>query len=401
MKIVLISYITPASENIRGTSALPYHLMIGRPKNIDMTIFSFNLNHLSTKKIAEVEKELGVKIHLLSLNNWQIFFLLSRINLLLRVFLKYPILYYLRLSTSQLRAIDSIDPDLIWVYGEEMCGVANQFIQCKRIHTLPDSEALYYYRMLGQRFVINDFRKFLSSFLMYRKYLRLEKHFASKNICYHLVGEKDSDFLQNSNPDIDAKFIRHPHYDIASPQKIIRFSSPKIKLLIAGQYNFYMKVSTDELIRLLVDKTIVEKLAPQYTINFLGRGWETHADNMTKAGYEVNHMVFAENYVEEIRNHDIQITPISIGTGTKGKVLDAIANGLLVIGTSYALENIAVKNGVSCVEYQKAEEAVQVLLDIPNNISYYEQMAELGRNKVLTVHAREKCGAKLFSLNEP
>ena len=74
MKIVLISYITPASENIRGTSALPYHLMIGRPKNIDMTIFSFNLNHLSTKKIAEVEKELGVKIHLLSLNNWQIFF---------------------------------------------------------------------------------------------------------------------------------------------------------------------------------------------------------------------------------------------------------------------------------------------------------------------------------------
>ena len=190
-------------------------------------------------------------------------------------------------------------------------------------------------------------------------------------------------------------------YDIASPQKIIKFSSPKIKLLIAGQYNFYMKVSTDELIRLLVDKTIVEKLAPQYTINFLGRGWETHADNMTKAGYEVNHMVFAENYVEEIRNHDIQITPISIGTGTKGKVLDAIANGLLVIGTSYALENIAVKNGVSCVEYQKAEEAVQVLLDIPNNISYYEQMAELGRNKVLTVHAREKCGAKLFSLNEP
>ena len=55
-------------------------------------------------------------------------------------------------------------------------------------------------------------------------------------------------------------------------------------------------------------------------------------------GMKLYHIKFAPDYIEEICKHDIQVTPICIGTGTKGKVLDAIANGLLVIGSWYALE---------------------------------------------------------------
>ena len=139
-------------------------------------------------------------------------------------------------------------------------------------------------------------------------------------------------------------------------------------------------------------------LPKNYVFTFLGKGWEKHVETMRQAGYEVEHIKFAPDYIEEIVKHDIQITPIAIGTGTKGKVLDAVANGLLVIGTSYAMENIAVENGVSCVEYQEPQEVIGVLMDIPSNRDKYEQMAVKGRDAVLTIHGRETVSKRLFSM---
>ena len=127
-------------------------------------------------------------------------------------------------------------------------------------------------------------------------------------------------------------------------------------------------------------------------------GWEKHVETLKNVGYEVHHIKFAPDYIEEICKHDIQITPIAIGTGTKGKVLDALANGLLVIGTHYALENIAVEHGVSCIEYSSANEVTAWLTDIPTNRKRYERMAELGREAVLDHHGREKVSRQLFGL---
>ena len=97
MRIVLITQITPASENVRGTSALPYHLMVHRPANVDIVIYSFNGNQLSGAKIKEVEEELNVTIKLLPRPRWQSWVL--RMHLLfIRVLLKYPLFNYMRLS---------------------------------------------------------------------------------------------------------------------------------------------------------------------------------------------------------------------------------------------------------------------------------------------------------------
>ena len=97
-------------------------------------------------------------------------------------------------------------------------------------------------------------------------------------------------------------------------------------------------------------------------------------------------------------SYDIQMTPISVGTGTKGKVLDALANGLLVIGTRYALENIQVENGVSCIEYRNVNELLDILYDIPYHISRYEEIAINGRKAVLSHHDSFKCSHRLFQI---
>ena len=114
------------------------------------------------------------------------------------------------------------------------------------------------------------------------------------------------------------------------------------------------------------------------------------------AGYETNQISFVDVYLDEIIKYDIQLTPISVGTGTKGKVLDALANGLLVIGTPYAMENIAVENNKSCVIYRNTTQLMSILKEIPHQRSRYEAIAIEGRKCVLAAHDREKISKELF-----
>lgn len=397
MNTIQISILTPYRENVRGTSALPYHLMAKREKDIKVEIYSFNCNNLSKEQIAEVERELDVKIHLMPLPAW--FRWVFKMHLLfVRVFLKYPLHNYITLPKDIEKEIQEKKPDMIWVYGEEMSRISGMFPDTEVVHTLPDSEALYYHRMLGCRFVMNDWKKYWRCAIMYRKFRRMERDFANrKNITYHLVGEEDAKFLRDMNPGIRAMFIRHPHYEVKDTERKVSFHEEKIRLLVAGQYNYYMQQDADEMVAALASADNKDMLQELFVISFLGRGWEQHVRTLKEAGWTVNHVTFAPDYIEEVCKHDIQITPISIGTGTKGKVLDALANGLMVIGSWYAMENIAVENGVSCVVYDSPADMPRILSDVAANREKYEEMARRGREAVLREHGREHVSAIMFA----
>ena len=395
MKVTMISVMMPAAENIRGTSALPYHLLAGRDKSIEVILYSYNLNRLSKEQIDSIAKELNIKVCLLPVPWWYNFFL--RFLLPFRILLNYPIGNYISLSFSQLDTIINDNPDAIWIYGEELSRISCQLKDFRRVHTLPDCESLYYYRMLGRRFTIRNKKRFWSSVFMYPKYLNMEKQFdISSNIHYHLVGEEDINFLREICPGIQAHFLRHPHYQVAKPAKVISFSTPKIKVLIAGQYNLYMQQDADTLINCLIKNKELSDLKEHYVYTFLGKGWELHVNSLNNAGYEAHHIEFAPDYIEEVCKHDIQITPICIGTGTKGKVLDAIANGLLVIGSWYALENIAVEHNISCLQYEEVKDVINILKKIHLSPSKYEAIAETGRENILQKHKGETTSKELF-----
>ncbi len=406
MKICLLTNITPYKENYRGTTALPYHLMKCRPEGIEINIYSYDTNHLPVEKIRETEKELDVKIELIPLPKW--FVLVFKFHLLfLRLFLKYPLHHYIDISQNLIERIKGEHPDAIWVYGEEMSRVERHFLEYKTVHTLPDSEALYYHRMMGTRFVMNDAAQYWKCAFMYRKFRRMEKDFPVNQTSWiHAVGEKDAEFIMDMNPRLQAKFIRHPHYEtITSPNLsegedvLMRHFHTPIRILIAGQYNYYMKQDADLLVEeLKLKNSKIEIFKDSYSITFLGKGWEDHVAGLKNAGWDVNHITFAPNYIEEITKHDIQISPISIGTGTKGKVLDALANGLLVIGSEYAMENIAVENEKSAIVYKHVGDICDILEQIQANISQYERIAFRGMESVRTNHGREVISQEFFQL---
>lgn len=401
MKIALISNMTPAAENIRGTSALPYHLLIKRPSGVDVVIYTFNINNLASEKVAEVEQELNLKINFLNKHAWIENILGSPLGIVPRLFSRYPLHCNVKLSHEDMSRIKAENFDGIFIYNEELGQVSKQFAEYKRVHCFPDSEALYYKRMMEQPFVKANKLKWLRQWLMYPKFARLEREMDnSNNIHYYFVGQGDVEYFKTLNPKAQAHFIRHPHYDVREVDYDIDInfdfnSKRKIRLLVAGRNDYYMQQDAERAVEALCKN---KKLASDYSITFLGKGWENPVEKLRSVGYDVNHIVFAPNYIDEIRKYDIQLTPISIGTGTKGKVLDALANGLLVIGTWFALENIAVENGKSCIEYHSVEELMEILAEIPGCWSKYKSIANAGRNVVLTEHSREKCSKELFEL---
>lgn len=393
MKIFLITYVTPTPDNFNAASALSFHLCKYRPANIELEIYSFNGNNVPQNVIQHIEKELNASIHIVPTNKY-INYLFKTHTIFLKNFLPYPFNYYNSLSPEIVEKINNKKPDAIWVNGDFMLKVLKQFEGYKKVLTMPDCVCLYYDRLLKDGWCRQSWLKGLGNRIQAVKNKQLEKKYPTTNIIYHLVGEADKQYLLNVNKGLDAHFIRHPHYNYTD-KKNISFSKTKIKILIAGQYNLYMFTAFNKILPELCNH---KDIANDYSITFLGKEWNFAVKKLQEAGYEANQISFVDVYLDEITKYDIQLTPISVGTGTKGKVLDALANGLLVIGTPYAMENIAVENNKSCVIYKDATQLISVLKEIPYEKAKYEAIAVEGRKCVLTEHNREKVSKELFGL---
>lgn len=396
MRLVLISYVTPTAENCRAASALPFHIARYRAEDIELKVYSFNHNDISQEDTREVATQLGCEITIVSEPCWVVWLLKFHL-LFVRMLLALPFANYVKLPSNVVGEIKSFNPDGIWVYGEEMSQIVKQFSGFRIVHTLPDCESLYYKRMMQADFVKKNLIMLWRQKVMYPKYHRMERSFVvSPQVTCHLVGDADAKELRSICSGVDAKFIRHPHYEVRDVNREIRFGDP-IRLLVAGQYNLYMQSTADEW---FLKMSEAKDLCEHYIITFLGRGWEPTVLMLREAGFKVNHITFAPDYIEEVCRHDIQLTPIAIGTGTKGKVLDAIANGLLVVGTTYAMENIAVINGESCIVCDSSKDVIKILHEIPNNVENFESIAALGQKRVIKEHSRVQIAAQFFSLFE-
>lgn len=385
MKIVLVTSITPTEDNFNGPSALMFHLLKNRSKDISLSIFTTNTNKVPDKNISKCSKLLGCEIEQFRNSLFSKIFEKQKLYTLMAKIRKIPDVpsrYMESLPTSILAKIREIAPDIIWIYPHGCLGYMKQLSNYRLIVTGPDCASLHLSRALRDPFVLQKEKTI--NLHWNELVLNYEKVLAERGIFVHLVGQTDVDYFNCLSPQKNAMFFPHPHYNVID--KSIQLSNKsKLKVVISGKPDIYTHTDVNEFVHLMLvckDKVLMEKF--EYT--FLGKYWTSYVQKLADAGYSVKQIDWVDNYIEDLAKYDVQIFPISVGSGTKGKVLDALSTGLLSIGSKYAFENIAIENGKSCCIYDHCMEILEYLKDIVANPVKYEAVAEMGRTNIRKYH---------------
>lgn len=397
MIVALITLFTPMPENVRGISALEYFLIKHRPKDVELTIFTINLNNIGDADMRRMEKELQADIRLIKPGRWAR--LINGSRLLSQLFRYLSPLRLLSLyapDAKALREVDELHPDLVWEYPGEMFSAVNILKDYRHICSDVDCIGNSQLRSL---LLPSSHRNVLKAFSMvYFAHKSLSYEMSVKehtDVLHHFVGIDDLHLMHSFAPQRKAFFVRHPHYKIVA-NPAIDFGGKKIRLLLAGSNDMYMQDGIEDL--LCGMSLLDEAYRSRFTLTFLGKKWESVSMRFEALGYECNIVTWVDDYVESIAEYDVQLSPISYGSGTKGKVLDALANGLLVIGTPIALENIAVKDGESCVEYRDWSQLPHILRGLADNPAEYESIARAGIDAVRKYHSPQRTGEEFWTI---
>lgn len=388
MKIFLFTNFTPTKDNYNGPSAMMYHLFKNRPTDCQVLIFSTNWNHVPSALISDSCKALGTDIHILKDTIFNFFHrreTLQELRIKLGIDSYYNISNY-RLSKQALKEIETFNPDFVWVYGEAHTSVIKQLSKYRLLVAGFDCFALHYNRLMRDLYCFeksNRFRKILQDYK-----IALVREIALKDIpCkYYDVGIEDRNMFEIVTGRSDAAFYPHPHYDVL--QKEICFTNEKLSILISGKLDQYTWSDSYRLVDALCKSA--RSLANKFRITFLGKGWVELQKKLEASGFDVKYKRWVEIYADEVVKHEIQLFPISVGSGTKGKVLDALSMGLLCIGSKIAMENIYVKHRHSCYVYKQVSEIVPILLEVYSDRKRATQIAINGQEQVLKWHSPQR-----------
>lgn len=395
MKVVVVTGFTPTPENRGGISALIYSLLRFRPRDIEVKIFSLNLNKIDVEEIRLISERLQAEIDLIEPKKTFWHFIGSKWSARLQ-----------KISWKALSARDVVTNNFLKVLSAEVCDyivlypfyvstISDLLPNQKFVILGPDSEVLNRARRLMEPFRMSSKKMMIDDFIYLQKHIATEKLWGKSNISANFVGWADYKCYRDVTGNRNGHFMLHPY--VKYKEKLIDFMRPKLKVIIPGNYDMYYHSDVDKMIpSLLANKDF---LLQHFEFTFLGKRWSPIDEQLKKDGFKCKFKRWVEDYAEELVQHDIQITPISLGTGTKGKVLDAAVNGLLVIGSDYALENVCVRHLDSCVLYKDASEIGRLLEHVALNRERYQKIAEKGRTQVLRYHDPVTISERFFRLN--
>lgn len=395
MKIIIVTAFTPTPENRGGISALLYALLFFRPECVKIDIFSFNLNAIDAESVKEIGINLRTNIHILNLSKFYLYCNNNKWLIRVNKFWGNSDIRRLLFTKEIVKMLSQYDCDFFLVYPYFMGEFVRKFPTKKVVVSGPDSETLNRSRRLSNPYRLSSRKMMVDDFIYINKNKSMERIWSGNNVRVHFVGMADYKFYHDVTGNDNAHFLLHPF--VKYREKEIDFTSKeKLKVIIPGSYDMYYNVDVDKMLPSLIRHKDV--LLKHFEFTFLGKRWSPIDQRLKEAGFDCEFKTWVDDYAEELVQHDIQITPISFGTGTKGKVLDAMVNGLLVIGSDYALENICVRDMESCVRYRDASHIASILISVANHRERYQTIAEKGRSQVMTYHDPTRISKRFFEI---
>ena len=382
MKIVFITDYTPTIDNVNGPSALCFHLLNEWKEKHELHIYSTNSNKVSLRYIEKAQEVLKVHFKIRPRSFWMKLLIYSKTYRLFSPFFPkdMPSVARYRLPSKVKKEIEQLKPDLVIIYPLHLIRVMKQLKKYKIVVIGPDCFMLHNLRALADDYAAVNSTYFNDMVRKIKTEAYVERKAAERAKGVALVGQEDCRLFNKITDSSKAFFLPHPHYNLT--EKNICLNKPKLKVVVTGAFNQYTYTDVSLMIKSIKGQS--NKL-DRLHFTFLGKNWDSIVADLYPY-VSVEHKLWVENYIDEIKMHDIQVLPISVGSGTKGKALDALSTGLLCIGSYCAFENIAVTPNKSCIMYEKASDIPQILCDVLINPAKYEQIAVAGRDNVRLNH---------------
>ncbi|HXZ23717.1 MAG TPA: glycosyltransferase [Methanomassiliicoccales archaeon] len=394
MRCVSLQAFPPHKYNLQAPTANPFQLMRYAPDSVDIDLYYFEgapehressercIGTLRLGKIRSIQRKSGLGRYA-SLAAARTRGLPGSVGM-------FPVI------PQVLQEMNAEGPELVWMYPHWLVDWVPR-LECDNIVvTGPDSAVLHNERALRYGKLTPPQKR--EQLRLLSRNMKLEGSLGRMDVRVHMVGKRDAErFEELTGHQGKAFFVPHPLYDYSEIKEKITERSDRLRVLFSGGGGKVF--DGDHLERIVAGfvKTSGEN-AKGIELRFVGKGYESQASTLRAAGYGVTQADWVPSYEDELASAHVHVFPQAVGTGTKGRVLTALATGLLCIGTEFAFENIAVEPGKSCVQYHEPEEVPTLLRSVLDNPDEHEAIAARGASDVRREHDPKRTAAQFWNL---
>lgn len=151
--------------------------------------------------------------------------------------------------------------------------------------------------------------------------------------------------------------------------------------------------------------SIVKSKIPDVTFTIVGKGPTERVKALAERDSSIHVTGFVEDIQKYMRETDIFIVPIRIGSGTRLKILEALALQMTIVSTSIGCEGLAVEDDQNILIRDTPEEFANAIINILQNKEKYQHLGQNGRKLVEGMYSWEKIRCDLnqylAELNQP
>jgi glycosyltransferase involved in cell wall biosynthesis len=155
------------------------------------------------------------------------------------------------------------------------------------------------------------------------------------------------------------------------------------KLLFMGTMTYYPNIDA---VLYFVDRILPELTQTNSPINLAiaGRKPPSIVQNLADLHSSIEVIADPEDMSQVARSCSISIVPLRLGSGTRIKILHAMAMGLPVVSTSLGCEGLDVIDGVHLLIRDEPKAFAAAILQLDRDLDLWQQLRDNGRNLVET-----------------
>ncbi len=194
-----------------------------------------------------------------------------------------------------------------------------------------------------RRFAENQKNLFIKyySVIQYKKFVKYEPMICGKFNLTVLMSKEDEQKLLAFNPDVKTKVI--PVGVEESLLELVTVAKQRFTLIHIGSLNWLPNLDG---IRWFLNEIypLVIEVIPEVKLYLYGGGDYTNLELAAKIKSHVVLKGFVEDIWSEIRDKELAIVPLRIGSGIRVKILELLAAGKNILTTSLGAEGISVED---------------------------------------------------------